>query len=176
MRSGFCKSKVMLLKYSNSTTLPRDARGTSGLSVAIWTEIIHLCSCVLQQKLALATTPLEKTICIWLQIKHVQSLARDAIERQQLVAPRLIWKRGLGQYTLRNRKNNALVVLHKGSYKLWHKVKTPGAYLVLSVVLLSSIRADSQSHPLKPGSQSLHFRGWSGTCSCRVTASHRCPD
>lgn len=63
------------------------ARDTLGLSAPIYTQIIHLCSCVPRQKLALATTPLEKTICIWLQIKHVESLVPDAIERQQLVAP-----------------------------------------------------------------------------------------
>lgn len=155
---SFCISIVMLLQYFDNTPLPMVARGTLGLSAAIWTEIIHLCLCVLQQKLSLAATPLEKTICIWLWIKHVESLAPDGIERQQLVVPRLVWKRGLGQYTLRNMPNNALVVLHKGAHKLWHEVKTPGAYLVLSAVLLSSIRADMQSYPPKPGPQSLHLQ------------------
>lgn len=45
-----------------------------------------------QRKLASATTPLEKTICIWLQVKHAVSLAQSAIEQQQSVAPRLVWK------------------------------------------------------------------------------------
>lgn len=90
--------------------------------------------------------------------------------------PLISLKGGLGQYTLRNRANNALVVLHKGSHKLWHGVKTPAAYLVLSAVLLPSIRADLPSHPPKPWPTKPAFTGWSGTCSCRVTASHRCPD
>lgn len=160
-----------------TTTLPVVAWGASGLSAAIWAEMIHLCSCVLQQKLFFGHDTFGENHLYLApnQARRVISAGRHWAAA--ISCPLISLKGGLGQYTLRNRANNALVVLHKGSHKLWHGVKTPAANLVLSAVLLPSIRADLPSHPPpKPRPTKPAFTGWSGTCSCGVTASHRCPD
>lgn len=121
------------------------------------------------QKLAWVTTPLKKTICFWLQIKHVVSLVQSTIEQQQLVAPWLVWK-GLDSIMSRiwrimhylyctkellNSDTGARLLLHILLY-------LPCCYRVLELIY--------GALPTKPA-----FTGWSGTCNCRVTASHHSP-
>lgn len=142
-----------------TTTLPVVAWDASGLSAAIWAEMIHLCSCVLQQKLFFGHDTFGENHLYLApnQARRVISAGRHWAAA--ISCPLISLKGGLGQYTLRNRANNALVVLHKGSHKLWHGVKTPAANLVLSAVLLPSIRVDLPGHPpLNRGPQSRHLQ------------------
>lgn len=116
-------------------------------------------------------TPLEKTFCHWLQIKHTVSWVQSTIEQSKtIIWPLISLERNRKMYFPGYGKECVICAAQRISLTL-----TWGHKLVLHILFYLPCCYQALELIYRVLSTKRAFTGWSGTCNCRVTASLHSP-